>query len=407
MSKIDEFGGIRMFVRACPGCGGPRGHRLFEQHFARIEGVSIMDGYDVVTCGVCGVCFADKIPEQADFDRYYRDGSKYEGTGKSAELPRATLRRFEQEVSDIERYLPTRSLRVLEVGCATGAMLGMLRDRGYSNVVGLDPSPGCAAAAWENYRVKVRVGDLSDARLIPDGETGYDMIILIAVLEHVRDIAAVLRTLRAALSPGGLLYIEIPNAGGWVRNVDAPFQEFSVEHINYLSANSLAALARCNGFEVVDLLERDRAHNDEVTAPVAASVLKASEKVEPIVPEHATAATITAYIETSHRRERAIRDFVAELARRAEPLIVWGCGTLTLRLLATSELGRVPIAAFVDGNSRYWGKTINGIRILAPEEVSGRSESILVSSIGHQADIARHIRDQLSYPHPVLTYPAV
>jgi len=46
--------------------------------------------------------------------------------------------------------IPSREARVLDVGCASGRLLANIRDLGFPNVVGLDPSPACAAIrpAW-------------------------------------------------------------------------------------------------------------------------------------------------------------------------------------------------------------------------------------------------------------------
>jgi hypothetical protein len=215
--------------------------------------------------------------------------------------------------------------------------------------------------------------------------------------------------LHRALAPSGLLFLEVPDASRFVSGRDAPFQEFSVEHINYFSGRSLATLARRHGFAVVDVMERDRSHTEGHTAPVVAGVFRKQSDEDrggEVELDATTAEALRAYVEHSTRREQAIRSFVAEVAARAEPVVVWGCGTLTLRLLASSELSRVPVAAFVDSNARYWGKTLRGVQVVGPEAVRGRSEPILVSSVGQQASIARHIREQLGYPNEVLTFPA-
>ena len=38
----------------------------------------MVDEYDVAICRRCGGAYADRIPDQAAFDRYYREMSKYE-----------------------------------------------------------------------------------------------------------------------------------------------------------------------------------------------------------------------------------------------------------------------------------------------------------------------------------------
>jgi len=396
----------KVLSRACPACDGAAGEVLFEQRFARIEGISILDGYDVVSCVRCGACFADGIPEQATFERYYRDASKYEGSGADASLPAATLARFRAEVADMAPHLSSPTARVLEVGCATGALLGMLKAHGFAHVSGLDPSPACAAIAAQKYGVRVHTGDLSAAGFTALSGERYDMIILIAVLEHVRDIGATLARLRSVLAPEGLLFVEVPDASRFERGQDAPFQEFSVEHINYFSGRSLAGVVEHGGFSTVALIESDRPHTDTSTAPCVSGVFRVSDAPSgDVANDRSARAALARYVEQSEQRERPMRGFVARLADTQQPLVVWGCGTLTLRLLATSELGRANIVAFVDGNRRWWGKSLRGITIHAPHELQGRSEPILVSSVGHQQAIAAHIERQLGASHPVLFYP--
>src|SRR4029453_484666 len=65
-------------IRRCAVCDAQDPTFLFRQTFEKVAGVSALDGYDVVTCGRCGFAYADGIPVQEVFDRYYRDASKYE-----------------------------------------------------------------------------------------------------------------------------------------------------------------------------------------------------------------------------------------------------------------------------------------------------------------------------------------
>ena len=51
-----------------------------------------------------------------------------------------------------------------------------------------------------------------------------------------------------ALADNGLLYVDVPDVMQFGRTADAPFQEFSIEHVNYFSAKSLSNLMRAHGF---------------------------------------------------------------------------------------------------------------------------------------------------------------
>src|SRR5204863_9905717 len=111
---------------------------------------------------------------------------------------------------------------------------------------------------------------------------------------------------------------------------------------------------------------------------------------------------LRAYIAKSRAREERLQATVDRLVRERTPLLVWGVGTHTQRLLATSRLAEANIVAFVDSNSKYRDRTIAGVPILGPDAVAGRAESILISSLMFQAEIERQIREDLRYPNPLI-----
>ncbi len=65
---------------------------------------------------------------------------------------------------------------------------------------------------------------------------------MVGVLEHLRDLDARSRT--AVLLPGGLLYVEVPDVTAFADWPNAPYQDFSTEHINFFSPISLDNLMR-------------------------------------------------------------------------------------------------------------------------------------------------------------------
>jgi hypothetical protein len=98
-------------------------------------------------------------------------------------------------------------------------------------------------------------------------------------------------------------------------------------------------------------------------------------------------------------RLRAAIDAVVD-ARR--PIIVWGVGTHTSRLMATSRLADANIVAFIESNSRYHGKMLHGRPILAPDELRQHGEPVLISSRVFEQEIASQIRDGLGCPNELI-----
>ena len=118
--------------RPCPVCAGQSRHVLFHQAFATVSGATLLNGYDVVVCDGCGCGFADDLPEQADFDAYYQDLSKYEASERAGENPSYERDRAAAIAEFIGRYVPGSESRILEIGCATGRLLHELKTIGFS-----------------------------------------------------------------------------------------------------------------------------------------------------------------------------------------------------------------------------------------------------------------------------------
>jgi 2-polyprenyl-3-methyl-5-hydroxy-6-metoxy-1,4-benzoquinol methylase len=386
--------------RACPICESRSSRLLYPQRFHALQGATLLTGFDLVSCERCGCGFADRIPDQADFDAYYRDLSKYEYGSRGGLESEHDLARFAAMADIIQRHLPSAEARILDVGCATGGFLSILKQRGYAHVLGLDPSPACSEAANRLYGIRVLTGTLG---VFPPGEKRFDFLILVGVVEHVRDLAGLLTCVSQWIKPAGMVYIEIPDASNFQASRNAPFQEFSIEHINYFGTRSLRNLMSRNGFTELYVEQCVREANHGTMAPVVGAVYQHSvTEISELVGDDATEPALRAYIASSRAAEDHERQIIARLVEERKPLIVWGVGTHTLRLLATSRLPEANIVTFVDSNTKIQGKLINDVPIIAPSALAGRSEAILIGSWLYQIEIVHQIRNDLKLENEIL-----
>jgi 2-polyprenyl-3-methyl-5-hydroxy-6-metoxy-1,4-benzoquinol methylase len=391
--------------RKCAVCDSTDSSLLFRQNFLQLSSGSLLAGYDVVVCNICGFGFADHIPMQTEFDTYYQKMSKYEYQNTAGQVSEFDRMRFEAVVDTVIPFFTDRQVRLLDIGCSTGHLLALFKERGYHNVVGLDPSPVCAETARMLFNIPVWIGSLSDTpRLIGDGPL-FDSLLLSGVLEHIRDLGPILTQMRKMLKPHGLIYIEVPDATAFSHWPDAPFQQFSNEHINFFSAISLTNLMQRYGF--VPLFSQQTARNQSYSTmmPVVASIYSMKAKPhQPLpVPDHETENGLDAYIRQSKQVDEVIRQRIDELVDQSVPLVVWGVGTHTVRLFATSPLRQANIRAFVDSNVRYQGKQLDGIPIISPNDLKGRAESILISSRVFQKEIKEVICRELKVENEIIT----
>jgi SAM-dependent methyltransferase len=96
--------------------------------------------------------------------------------------------------------------RTLELGCASGAFVGLLAEAGYA-ATGLDLSPAVTRRARDTFQVPVLTGPLEAQELPP---ASVDAAILMDVLEHLPDPPATLAILARLLAPGGVLLVQTP-----------------------------------------------------------------------------------------------------------------------------------------------------------------------------------------------------
>ena len=381
-------------ARGCPVCGSTERRVVFHQEFAAVEQATPVTGYDVAVCERCGAAYADGIPEQAAFDRYYAEMSKYEYAQRGGAESDYDARRLALIAGVIAPHVPGPEARILDVGCASGRLLAQLRERGFTRVSGLDPSPACAAAARRLYDIDVRTMTL--AEVARTGER-FDVVIMVGVLEHLRELDASFADLRALLPTGGLLYVEVPDVTAFADWPNAPYQDFSTEHINFFSPASLRNLMRRHGFSQAFLEQNHRDQSYRTVMSNISAGFRRDEAIAPFAPEldRDTAAGLERYLAQCGADDRRLRDAIDRIVAAGRPILVWGVGTHTTRLMATSRLAEANIAAFIESNARYHGKMLHGHPILPPSALRDRAEPVLVSSRVFQREIADQIRNDL------------
>jgi predicted TPR repeat methyltransferase len=233
--------------RCCPVCVSRKHDVLFRQEFASYSDGGLMPGYDVSVCSTCGAGFADDIPSQAEFDRYYAEMSKYEHAYRDGQVSDVDAARF-AEVVDLASPHVKVTDRIVDVGCATGALLAEFKKRGFTNLKGYDPSRTCCEAAKRLYGIDVAESTINGLGSHPESA---DLVIMTGVLEHLADVDTSIVLLKGMLASGGMLYFEVPDASRYDEWFSAPYQFFSMEHVNFFSPQSLSNLLARHGFSPI------------------------------------------------------------------------------------------------------------------------------------------------------------
>lgn len=137
-----------------------------------------------------------------------------------------------------------KNAKILDLGCGPGYFLDEMKDRGYTDVVGVTLSPGDIEICEKKGHI-IKKYDLS---FLPQKDGYYDesvdFIFLRHALEHSPYPIFSLMEYNRILKQGGKMYIEVPAPDCDRRH------EYNLNHYSILGANQLAALLDRTGFKI-------------------------------------------------------------------------------------------------------------------------------------------------------------
>jgi SAM-dependent methyltransferase len=203
----------------------------------------------IVRCRTCRFGFRALRPAEEEISTLYRelDASVYE----KESLGRAKTAKRHLRI--VQRY--TRTGRLLDVGCASGAFLCSAADAGWS-VVGVEPAEVLCAKARQllGGRGEVLCSPLQHADLPP---ASFDALTLWDVLEHVPNPLAFMRHCMSLLKPSGYLFANVPDLDSLqARFLGERWPLLLAEHLNYFNRGSLRLCGELAHLRLVELGRR-------------------------------------------------------------------------------------------------------------------------------------------------------
>lgn len=201
-------------------------------------------------CESYGHVFNDPIPSADELAAFY--AKAYRVSYKGAAQPRG--RQIARNFGRVEKFwarwghLVRNHPRILDVGAGSGEFLFFAQSLGY-DAAGVEPNVDYATFCRDALGLPVRTASIED--LNADAST-YDFVRLNHVLEHLRDPVEALERIAARLSPGGVLYVEVPDVRAYAGSKSKGGM-FHYGHISNFSAWTLRAAAGRAG--LVELAE--------------------------------------------------------------------------------------------------------------------------------------------------------
>jgi 2-polyprenyl-3-methyl-5-hydroxy-6-metoxy-1,4-benzoquinol methylase len=134
--------------------------------------------------------------------------------------------------------------RILDVGCATGALLSFLRGRGWQ-VTGVEISP-CAEYAKRERNLDVRNLTLEENRF---SSGSFDIVHASHLIEHLNNPRLFLNETFRILADDGRIFITTPNISGFQARLTSGLWRSAIfDHLYLFSKLTLKSLLKDTGF---------------------------------------------------------------------------------------------------------------------------------------------------------------
>ena len=222
--------------------------------------------------------------QEFEYSNYYSDCFvDYNQKGESS----LVLMQFQEKANDFDFLFPKGS-KILDVGCATGVFLDMMRKLGWE-VEGLEVSNELASYANEKFNLKVHVQDITKENL---NSGPFQVITMFDVIEHIPDPNLIVKACRELLVDDGLLLLRTPTEEALLRDIakvlyltslkkiDFPMLWFySYEHLHSFSTDSLANLLVKHGFEVSKIYREEESLDRLNISPILKILINCINKI--------------------------------------------------------------------------------------------------------------------------------
>ena len=369
----------------CPACG----HKECESVYVRDhETGSFLGRIRIVNvlCCSCNFMYMNPRPTQEAMSRYYKEviassGNTAYSTQENSRYSNITEERVRFITTFLKTSPDTDHGKVLDVGCSQGLLLDHLQLPGWQ-LTGVEPSREAAALA-RRRGIDVMEGFIEMAALQPEA---FDVVLCMATLEHVYDLASTMDKIFRSLKPGGLLFVEVPNS---LTPVPQIAEFFSFEHLSHFTPSTLKRLLNTHGFDVEGC---DPDPSIPCVRVGARKCVQRSMVVEKNMDER------NSMIRTINDYRKVREEIEADLIGKFEPLVkkwkknksriaVYGAGIHTRFLLDLIDFGAL-VAYVFDSDKRKQGNRFMNWTVKDPKDIKRLNpEVIIISSKPYQEEI--------------------
>ncbi len=344
-------------VEQCPICGN-RGHPIERNLKIYVRSLDAIVASEFAVCPACDFAYMVNPFDDATMANYYRANDQI----RRDEVTVEEERHISEQIRFLSRNMHGGTVgRMLEIGPDCGAFLTAAQDT-LGVRCSFDELNELACA-------KLRAKEFFNVHDMDAGDQHFDVVVLRHVLEHIVFPVRYLMEVRNKLSPGGFVFIEVPDCS----SIDLDQTDgFCLEHVNYFSLTSMCRLLNRAGFSIV-------AYESAQTIGYSTTsnrVLRVLVQTNP----HARNACDQGLDAWNNLLKKTLRHYDAIdsllLRNQGKRTAFYGAGTHTLMFLANSRAG-LPMVIY-DKDPKKIGTALHGAHIVDAETIADGDIDLLV-----------------------------
>ena len=239
-----------MSTDTCPACASATSH-LLDWKFSGLGNSVFNYTADFHLCPHCGLVYVRNVTD-ASLREFYVDECNYFEKAHFDDKSPANQKKYSFYLKFLRDHGVT-SGAMADVGCGRGGFVNWLAQNSWEqDVFGVDvDARSLPASTRPHANVSFQDGNCLS---LPFAPGTLKLLTYFHVLEHIRDLSALLTEASRVLDDGGHLLIEVPDAENYASTPIGSGFWFSIrEHINHFTAKALSAALAAHDFTVEDI----------------------------------------------------------------------------------------------------------------------------------------------------------
>ena len=249
---------------------------------------------------------------------------------------------------------------IIDIGCNDGKFLMALKNQGFKNLHGVEPTKNTAEAAKSSgFSVTNEYLDVVVAESLVREYGKFDVVVTRQVLEHIKDIKSFVGSVRTLLKDKGILVIEVPDSEINFKHSDYGVWE---EHLNYFTQSSLTRILSEMGWEITNWYRSDFSGWCQTLIATPVSIPQDLEIQIGRIGVSREVDEFDSWVSNFESFKAQIRGRIDELVGNEGRVALFGVGSRSISTLYSLDLINRITAAYDDSKEKV-GKYIPGTNI--------------------------------------------